>query len=171
MSDPTRLDAVTFVQHWYADHPVDRPRGMDEVLLMATKVAKYLASFDGGVIVRLRSGPVTDQRTGHPVAHPIGGSTMQLHDNEQVSYTLSAADSKGVAIAGDTFTCTSDNTAACTVVSNPDGSFLAVAGLPGSAVLTFTDGTLSVTEAIDVVVGAVSTILVTAGTVEVQPTP
>jgi hypothetical protein len=170
MSDATRLDALTFVQHWYADHPVDRPRDMEDVLDTAKTVSQYLGiSSGGGVILRLRVGPVVDSRSGLPAAHSMKGTTMQLHDNEQVGYTLSAVDAKGVALSGDTFTATSDNETACTVTQQADGSFLAVAGTPGSAVLTFSDGTLSVTEAIDVIAGDAVAISVTAGTVETQP--
>lgn len=169
MSDPTRLDALTFIQRWYADHPADHPRDLDETLGHAKDVAKFLGVSSGGTVLRLRTGPVVDQRSGQPVAHRIGGSVMQLHDNEQVSYSLTAADAKGVAIAGDSFTATSDTTDVVAINQQADGSFLAVAGVPGSATVTFTDGTLSVTEAIDVVPGSVATIQVTAGTVETQP--
>jgi hypothetical protein len=169
VSDPTRLDALTFVQRWYADHPADHPRELDEVLVQAKDVTKFLGVSSGGIVLRLRSGPVVDQRNGQPVVHPIGGSVMQLHDNEQVSYSLTAADAKGIAIAGDSFTATSDTTDVVAITQQADGTFLAVAGVPGSAIVTFTDGTLSVTEAIDVVPGSVATIQVTAGTVETQP--
>jgi hypothetical protein len=170
MSNPTRLDALTFLRNWYADHPVDRPHDIDQVLDLGKTVAGYLGQGqdDGRVIVRLRIGAVTNRRTGAPVAHTVGGATMQLHDDEQVSYTLSAVDAKGQALAGDTFNAASDNETVVTIAQQDDGSFLAVAGTPGSATLTFSDGSLSVTEAIDVIAGDAVAISVTAGTVEKQ---
>jgi hypothetical protein len=171
MSEPTRLDALTFIRNWYMDHPNDRPHDIDSVLDLGKTVAGFLGQGqdDGRVIVRLRIGAVTNRRTGAPVAHTVGGATMQLHDDEQVSYTLSAVDAKGQAISGDAFTASSDNETVVTITSQPDGSFVAVAGTPGSATLTFGDGTLSVTEAIDVIAGDAVAISVTAGTVEKQP--
>lgn len=49
-------------------------------------------------------------------------------------------------------------------------SALLVAGLPGSTVVTVTDGALSATLAVDVVPSGVATITITPGAVETQPT-
>lgn len=111
-------------------------------------------------------GPVTTQ-----------GETdkMQIHDNEQFDVTVAGEDSKGQATA-DTFTATSSDLTVVTV-SDPDvdgKTFTLTAGSPGSAVVTLsgpagTDGSvISVTEAVDVIVGSLATIAITEGPVSVQ---
>jgi hypothetical protein len=91
-----------------------------------------------------------------------------LKDSQQVDYNIEADDAKGQAVSADTFSASVDNPSVVTI--NQEGSkFTAVAGTPGSAVVTFTDGTRSVTEAIDVVPGDVATIKVTPGTPTDQP--
>lgn len=106
----------------------------------------------------LTTGPVSTQ----------GAANMQIHDNEQFDIVVAAVDSKGVPTA-DTFTATVDNNTVLTLVTGADGkTFTIKAGLPGSAVVTVTDGTLSVTEAVDVVAGAAATISLTAGVVSTQ---
>lgn len=107
-------------------------------------------------------GPITKQ----------GEGTVQLHDDEQVTFAVSAVDSKGFPTS-DTFTAvTSDETVITITDDDADAkTFLAVAGVPGSAVVTITetDGPLTVTEAFDVVTGDAVTIKVEEGTPEKQP--
>lgn len=104
---------------------------------------------------------------------------MQLHDDEQFELTVSAVDSKGAATA-DTFTATSSDENVVTVVdSDADGkTFMVVAGMPGSAVVSIAEadgGPLSFTEAVDVVAGDAALISVVEGTptkqVPVEPPP
>jgi hypothetical protein len=106
-------------------------------------------------------GPITKQ-----------GAVMQIHDNEQYAITVSAVDSKGFPTT-DVFTTAVDNPDVISVVDDDqDGrTFTVVAGNPGSAVITISDGTLSVTEAVDVVVGEAVTISVQEGAPEDQPVP
>ena len=89
-------------------------------------------------------------------------------DTREVAIVGNAVDMQGAATA-DAFTATVDNDTVATLVAGADAkTFTIVAGLPGSAVVTITDGTLSVTEAVDVVAGAVATISVTEGAVSTQ---
>lgn len=93
---------------------------------------------------------------------------MQLHDTEQFTLTLEAQDSKGFAVA-DTLTWTVDDPNVVSLqVSSDTMSATILAGAPGSAVVTITDGTLTATEAVDVVPGAVAKLVLTEGPVTSQ---
>lgn len=130
---------------------------------------QWLAQGPAPVRMTITVGTPTLQGTG---TTPPEGSSMQLHDNEQVTYTLSETDAKGNPVTGDTITWTVDNPAVVTLTPSADGySCLVVAGTLGSAVVTVTDGTLSATEAVDVIAGPVAAISVAAGAVETQPAP
>lgn len=90
--------------------------------------------------------------------------TVQLHDDEKVDLSVTEADAKGVALK-DTLSWTTSDTAVATVtVSEDTMTGTVVAGMPGSCVITVTDGSLSATEAIDVVPGNVATISIAEGT-------
>jgi hypothetical protein len=96
---------------------------------------------------------------------------MQIHDNEQFALTVSAVDSKGFPTS-DTFTAVADNPDVVSIMDDDqDGrTFLVVAGNPGSAVITISDGALSVTEAVDVITGEAVSISLVEGEPEDQPT-
>lgn len=135
---------------------------VEEFFSIAERAVQFLAA---PTVVRIRVGLIRKQDGTHPREQE--GSTMQLRDNEQVDYTIDSLDAKGYEVAGESFTCTVDDESVVTVTQ--DGStFTAVAGNPGSTVLTFSDGTVSATEAIDVVPGEVATITVTPGAVTKQ---
>ena len=87
---------------------------------------------------------------------------MQLRDTEQVTYTITALDAKGYEVDTVDFSASIDNGDVAAITDNGN-TFLVVAGNPGSAVITFTDGTLTATEALDVVPGDLATIRVVAG--------
>jgi hypothetical protein len=123
------------------------------------------AGLGTGTPVRLVAtiGPVTAQDFHLEIP------AMQIHDTEQFTLTLEAQDSKGFAVA-DTLTWTVDNPAVVSLqVSSDTMSATIVAGAPGSAVVTITDGTLTATEAVDVVPGAVAKLVLTEGPVTPQP--
>ncbi len=108
---------------------------------------------------------------GNVVEQGEAVETVQMTDTQQVDLAVSEADSKGVPLQ-DTLTWTVDNaTSVSLVVSTDTQTCTCVAGLPGSAVVTVTDGLLSATQAIDVVPSAVATINVTPGTPTDQPPP
>jgi len=94
---------------------------------------------------------------------------MQIHDNEQFTVTVEADDAKGFQISGEALTVTSADETVATVQDQGNGTYLIVAGNPGSTVVTFDAGTddngnpVQATEAVDVVPGDVATIKLTEG--------
>jgi hypothetical protein len=107
------------------------------------------------------AGPVTPQTEEIP---------MQIHDNEQFTLSVTEQDAKGFPVIDAVEWTVSDPTVVSLVVADDKQSALVVAGNPGSAVITLTDGTLSVTEAVDVIPGTATAIVVTEGPAEPQPT-
>jgi uncharacterized membrane protein YqgA involved in biofilm formation len=94
---------------------------------------------------------------------------MQLHDNEQVTYTVQATDAKGQSVTGETIDFTVDNGDVLGLQVSGDGTTATiVAGTVGSGVLTATVGTLQVTEAIDVIAGDATAISLVPGEVTQQ---
>lgn len=107
-----------------------------------------------------------------PTTYTPGGA-VQLHDDEQFTLSVQPEDSKGFPVSGDQITYAADDGTVVSLQPADDGlSCLVVAGNPGSAVITISDGTVSATEAVDVVAGDVATFQVTEGTPEKQaPAP
>lgn len=93
---------------------------------------------------------------------------MQIHDNEQFTLAAVAADAKGFAVADALTWTVDDSTVASLIVADDGQSVTVVAGNPGSAIVTVTDGTLTATEAVDVVAGDVALITLTEGPVTPQ---
>lgn len=126
----------------------------------------------GTTSLRITPGPVTSQTTGLPTGTTSEGNTMQLHDDEQVTYTVDTEDAKGFD-TDETLEWSADNTDVITLVPGENGRTCTVlAGVPGSAIITVTapnlDPPLSATEAIDVLVGGTATITLAAGDVTKQ---
>lgn len=105
----------------------------------------------------VNTGPV------HPRPRPLELPAMQIHDTEQFTLSVQATDSKGFPVT-DTLTWTVNNTDVATLaVSSDTMSATVIAGRPGSAVVTLSDGNLSATEAVDVIPGAASKLVITEG--------
>jgi hypothetical protein len=121
------------------------------------------------VTLTLAAGPAVNQTTGQPTTTPTGVPQMQLHDNEQVDLSVTTADAKGFATADSLTWMSSDESVATVTVSADSKTGTVVAGNPGSAVITVSDGTLSATEAIDVVPAGTATISIAEGTPVEQP--
>lgn len=131
-----------------------------EVLPLADTFAEWVARRTP-VRMQVTVGDVTEQKEEEP---------MQIHDNEQFTLTVSEQDAKGFPVI-DQVEWTVDNESVVTLqVSDDKQSCLVVAGNPGSAVITITDGNLSATEAVDVVAGQAALISIQEGAVEPQPT-
>lgn len=139
-----------------------------QVLATATDFFTWLV---GPAFLDILVGTIVDQTTGNPTGTTHSGGTVQLHDNEQCQLTVSEADAKGVALQDTLTWAIADSTVATLQVAGDTQSAMLVAGLPGSTVVTVTDGTLSATMAVDVVPGSVATISIAAGTPEPQTAP
>jgi hypothetical protein len=128
----------------------------------------------GTTALRITPGPITSQATGQPTGTqpPTEGNTMQLHDDEQVTYTVDTEDAKGFD-TNEVLEWAADNADVVTLVPGENGRTCTVlAGVPGSAVVTVTapnlDPPLSATEAIDVLPGGTATITLAAGDITKQ---
>jgi len=161
-----REDALRFVieqnEFW------KRNESIAMILVDADLVATFLEG-TSSAYVRLRAGLVREQSDHSVSPRQPEGTEMQLSDTQEVDYTLAGKDAKGFDVDGEAFSATSSDETVVTVTQAGD-TFTAVAGNPGSAVVTFSEAAsgLSVTEAIDVVAGGVATISVTAGDVREQ---
>jgi hypothetical protein len=130
-----------------------------EVLPEADKYAAWVVRRTP-VRMKVTAGDVTEQQERKP---------MQIHDNEQFTLSVTESDAKGFPVI-DAVEWTVDNADVVSLqVSDDKQSCLVVAGNPGSAVVTITDGTLSATEAVDVVAGTAALISIQEGAVETQP--
>lgn len=175
LADPAtiRAAALTAAARIHA-HSYDTAAGVLGTIgarrLILNTADEFRSWIAGPTVFRLIPGTVTEQSTGAPTGTPTNdGGSMQIHDNEQFTLSVQATDSKGVAVA-DTLTWeVDDENVATVVVSDDTMSATVVAGLPGSTVITVSDGNLTATEAVDVVPGGVALLTVTEGPVEVQP--
>lgn len=154
--------------------------GIDRTVTIAAAEAAVRETADilwawavGTTRLRITAGPVTKQATGLPTGTPTTqGETMQLHDDEQVIYTVDTEDAKGFDTP-EVMEWSVDNTDVVTLVPGENGRTCTVlAGVPGSAVITVTapnlDPPLSATEAIDVLPGGTATITLAAGDITKQ---
>jgi hypothetical protein len=133
----------------------------------ATTIFRWLT---GPVSFTIRIGEVYKQN-GSSTGRTIGGSPMQLHDDEQVTLSVAVADAKGAAIADDASRTdddlqwtVADENVATLQVSSDTRTCTVVAGTPGSTVVTIKLGDLEATEAIDVVPGDAALITISEGT-------
>ena len=87
---------------------------------------------------------------------------VSLLDTQQATNPPpSETDSKGIPVTGDTITITEDSAGAVVALTvNPDDSAVFAAVAPGSAQVSWTDGTLSFTDTITVTAGAAAELVV-----------
>lgn len=177
MTDPARETALALaVELHLGARAVRLHRGVDAgVTIAAAETAirytaeTFLAWLHGPTSIHLHAGAVRDQTSGLPTGTPATeGNLMQIHDNEQFDLTADTKDAKGFETA-DVLTWEADDADVVTlVVSDDTKTCTVVAGNPGSAVITVSDGTLSATEAVDVVTGDTALITLAEGPVTVQ---
>lgn len=141
---------------------------LDEIAVLNT-AETFLAWLRGPASIHLLAGAVLDQTTGLPTGTLIEGDSVQIHDNEQFDLTVDTKDAKGFETQDQVTWSSSDETVAALVVAEDTRTATVVAGTPGSAVITVSDGALSVTEAVDVVPAGTATIAVVEGPVTAQP--
>lgn len=118
----------------------------------------------------LTRGDITDQATGAVANPPEGELPMAtvLKDSEQVDFTVEADDAKGYpTVDPSAITAAIDDTTVASVSQN-GATITVVAGAPGNAVLSVSDGTITVTEAINVTPGDVAAFKLTPGTPTAQ---
>lgn len=170
-SSRIKLEALRLAVKLHGPDPIT-PEAAGIVLATANVFAQWL----GNPVVSLRIRPdhwTYNQGAGQYRPTEFKGDVMQLADNQQVSMTVEATDAKGFATteAGDVVV-TWDTSDAAVVNLQPAANgmtCLAVAGNPGSALVTVSDGTNSGSLAVDVTSGPAVSLVVNAGTPEDQP--
>jgi hypothetical protein len=177
VSDPDRTEALRgalrfhldlgdIQLHLGVDAGTSAGQGQTAVL---TTAETFLAWLRGPATMSLHPGQVIDQITHIPTGTPVVGELMQIHDNEQFDLTVDTRDAKGFETQDAVAWASSDPAVASLAVSADTRVVTVVAGVPGSAVITVTDGTLSATEAVDVVPAGTATIALVEGPVTTQP--
>ena len=167
-----RLEGLRLAVELHAAHdqpwqPFEQQPLPERVLATAGQFANWLLARPHRL--RLTVAPFTFPEghpgPGVPTKHQGDGMSVTMSDSEQVTYAVAAEDSKGFPVS-DTITWSSDDAGAVlTVTPSADGlscDFAAVA--PGSATITASDGTLSASDLITVVTGAVTQLVLTPGT-------
>lgn len=128
----------------------------------------FLAWLRGPTAIRLTPGQVTSQTTGQPTGSAPEGDTVQIHDDEQFTLAVDTKDAKGFETADQVDWSVDDENVVTVEVSDDGRTATVIAGSPGSAVVTVTDGTLTATEAVDVVAAGTATISIAEGEVTKQ---
>jgi len=129
---------------------------------------RFLTWLRGPAHMTLIAGPITNQTTGLPTGTTPEGDTVQLHDDEQFDLSVDTKDAKGFETQDVIDWSVDDESVATLTVSDDGRSATVVAGNPGSAVVTVSDGVLSATEAVDVVAAGTATITLVEGAVSKQ---
>jgi hypothetical protein len=171
-SSKIKLQALDLAVTLHGPDPITTPEAAGVVLATANVFAKWLGN--PVVSLSIRPDPWTyNQEGGQYHLTKFTGGVMQLADNQQVSMTVEATDAKGFAAteAGDVVVTwdTSDSTVVSLQPAADGLSCLAVAGNPGAALVTVSDGTNSGSLAVDVTSGPAASLVVNAGTPEDQP--
>lgn len=106
------------------------------------------------------------QRTGADMA-------VTMTDTDQATYPAATEDdSRGFPVTGDTITVTESSAGAVVALTqNADGSATFAAVAPGTATVSWTDGTLSFTDTITVDPGAAASLVIGAPVIEPIPAP
>jgi hypothetical protein len=112
-----------------------------------------------------------EQGTSTPISKGTIIVAVQMRDTQQVRVSVEAVDSKGNQVESGNLTWTSDNETVATITVDPDNAMAAiiVAGSPGAAVVTVSDGNLSGQELITVTAGAAASFSLSEGPITEQP--
>ncbi len=164
-----RLEALNAAAVLYqgAREPLAMLRGAEQILAWLVKKPHRLV---------LTPAPYTFAQ-GNParrVPTQIQGDGMsvQMNDDQQVTYSVAAKDDKGFDVSDAITWSSDDGGAVLTVTTSPDSmsaTFAAVA--PGTATITASDGTLSASDLITVTPGDVASLVLSPGAPEAQPAP
>jgi hypothetical protein len=132
-----------------------------DVLETATRLYDWLNTPPPAVRMTLTASAPVPQTTPGSTTE---GNTMQLHDTEEFTLSVAETDAKGQPVTTDTITWTvADPTVATLQVAADTYSAVVVAGNVGSTVVTLTDGTITATEAVDVIAGVATAIVLNEG--------
>jgi hypothetical protein len=150
--------------------PFDQHPAAERVLETAGEFTRWLTAR----AVRIKVGKPVITEQGHPARHfPLhrtgAGMAVTIKDSQIATYPAPEADdSKGFAVS-DTITVSEDSSGAVvSLVSNPDGTAAFTAVAPGAAQVTWTDGTISFSDTINVTPGDAATIVVGEPTITDQ---
>jgi hypothetical protein len=172
MTADVRPEALRLAVDLYAGSPLLRDHPAEGVVNAAREFAAVLAAHPavltvGDPVIASQSDP------GHhiPVTRTGADMAVTMTDTDQAVYPApSEADSKGFPVTGDTITVAeSSGGSVVAMTQNPDGTTTFAAVAPGAAQVSWTDGTLSFADTINVTAGAAATIVVGTPTVEPQP--
>jgi len=143
---------------------------------VVTAAAGHFLTFLTAPAVSLTVGPPVIAEQADPARHlPLtrNGADMAvtMTDTQQAVYPApSEADSKGFPVTGDVITIAeSSGGSVVAMTQNPDGSVVFAAVAPGSAQVSWTDGTLSFADSINVTPGTAASLVVGAPVIEDQP--
>jgi hypothetical protein len=135
----------------------------DDVVSLAQRMYDWVSAEPTAVRLDLVVGEITKQGQQKE-------TSVQIHDDEQFTLTVHAKDAKGFDTTDANLEWTSSDESVVTLqVADDKQSAVVVGGNPGSAVVTLSDGNLSVTEAVDVVPAGAATIALVEGAPEPQP--
>jgi hypothetical protein len=161
MCDIARIAALAAAVTMHRNEPGDA----DTIRATADLMAAWLG---GTTRLRITAGPITEEDDTAPLSAPPQGGNVQLNTGQKVTYTVDTEDASGYD-TNETIEWTVDNTDAVTLtVSEDTRSATCVSGAPGTATLTASIPTLSlsVSELIEVIPAGTATITLVAGDVE-----
>ena len=121
--------------------------------------------------------PVITEESNPAVHVPLNrtGADMAvtMTDTQQATYPApSEVDSKGYPVTGDTIAIAESSGGAVVAMTEPgDGTVVFAAVAPGSVQVSWTDGTLSFADTINVTAGPAATLTVGEPVIEEQPAP
>lgn len=168
-----RLESLRLAVGLYAHRPQDDFTGQ-AVLHAAEEFAQWLT----GPAARIHVGTPVIAEQASPARHlPLRRTgpdmAVTITDTQVATYpAASEADSRGFPVTGDTITVAEDsNGSVVALTQNPDGSAAFAAVAPGSVQVSWTDGTLSFADTVNVVAGAAATLVVGAPVVTDEAAP
>lgn len=168
-----RLEALRLAVEMHKHHRY-RHCDDDAVYESAGRNLEFLTA--AAVTLAVGDPVITEQgRPARPVPLRRTGSDMAitLKDNQVATYPApSESDSKGFPVTGDTVTIAEDSGGAVvSMTQNPDGSVAFTAVAPGAAQISWTDGTLSFADTINVTTGDAATLSVGEPVITDQSAP
>lgn len=166
--DP-RAEALRLAVALYALRPHD-DLTTDAVLLIAGKFTAFLAARPASISV---GAPIitSQDHPGPPQPATRTGPDMAVTMKDTDNATYPAAeefDSKGFPVQGSVTVSEDSNGAVVAMTTNADGTTTFAAVAPGAAQVTWTDGTISFADTINVTAGDAATIVVGEPTITPQ---